>query len=84
MMEPAAMAKPVLFGPTIQNAYEAFLLVERGGAKLVHDAQQLADAITVWLKDRNARDTAGSIGKRLIEENLGAVARTLVYLREYV
>ena len=84
VMEPAAMAKAVLFGPTIQNAYEASLLVERGGAKLVHDAQQLADAITLWLNDTNARDTAGSIGKQLIEENLGAVARTLEYLREYV
>ena len=84
VMEPAAMAKPVLFGPTIQNAYEASLLVERGGAKLVHTAQQLADTITLWLDDTTARETAGSIGKQLIEENLGAVERTLVYLREYV
>ena len=84
VMEPAAMAKPVLFGPTIQNAYEASLLVERGGAKLAHTAQQLADAITVWLKDTTARETTGSIGKQLIEENLGAVDRTLVHLREYV
>ena len=78
------MAKPVLFGPTIQNAYEASLLVEQGGAKLVHTAQQLADVISVWLDDANARDTADSIGKRLIEENLGAVERTLGYLRAYV
>ena len=84
VMEPAAMAKPVLFGPTIQNAYEASLLVERGGAKQVHTAPELADAITVWLNDADARETAGSIGKRLIEENLGAVERTLEYLREYV
>ena len=84
VMEPAAMAKPVLFGPTIQNAYEASLLVDRGGAKLVHTAQQLADAITVWLNDTDAREIAGSIGKQLIEENLGAVDRTLVHLREYV
>ena len=84
VMEPAAMGKPILFGPTIQNAYEASLLADRGGAKLVHDAQQLADAITVWLNDTEAREAAGSIGKRLIEENLGAVARTLVYLREYL
>ena len=27
------MLKPVLFGSTIQNMYEASLLVERGGAK---------------------------------------------------
>ncbi len=84
VMEPAAMAKPVLFGPTIQNAYEASLLVARGGAKLVRTPQQLADAISVWLNDTTARETAGSIGKQLIEENLGAVERTLRHLREYV
>ena len=84
VMEPAAMAKPVLFGPTIQNAYEASLLVEHGGAKLVHTSRQLTDAITVWLNDTDARQMAGSIGKQLIEENLGAVDRTLEYLREYV
>ena len=84
IMEPAAMAKPVIFGPTIQNAHEASLLVDRGGAKLVHTAQELADAIITWLDDANARTTAGSIGKQLIEENLGAVVRTLVHLRKYV
>ena len=84
VMEPAAMAKPVIFGPTIQNAYEASLLVDRGGAKLVHTVQELADAMTAWLKDDTARATAGSLGKQLIEENLGAVNRTLVHLRAYV
>ena len=84
VMEPAAMAKPVIFGPTIQNAYEAFLLVDRGGAKLVRTAQELADAIAMWLKDDTARTTAGSTGKQLIEENLGAVERTLVHLRGYI
>ena len=84
VMEPAALAKPVIFGPTIQNAYEASLLVDRGAAKLVQTAQELAAAITTWLDDADARTTAGCIGKQLIEENLGAVERTLVHLREYV
>ncbi|MDE0428102.1 MAG: hypothetical protein OXN25_24875 [Candidatus Poribacteria bacterium] len=84
VMEPAAMAKPVIFGRAIQNAHEASLLVDRGGAKLIHDAQQLTDAIMVWLKNNAARTKAGSIGKQLIEENLGAVERTLVHLRRYV
>ena len=63
MIKSAAMAEPVLFGPTLQNAYEPSLLVERDGAKLVHTPKQLADAITVWLNDTDARGTAGSIGK---------------------
>ena len=84
VMEPAAMAKPVLFGPTIQNAYEASLLVDRGGAKLVHTVPELADTTVAWLKNKTARTAAGSVGKQLIEENLGAVERTLVHLRKYV
>jgi 3-deoxy-D-manno-octulosonic-acid transferase len=84
VMEPAAMAKPVIFGPTIQNAHEASLLVDRGGAKLVRTAQELADTITVWLDNADARTAAGSIGKQLIEENLGAVERTLVHLQKHV
>ena len=84
VMEPAAMAKPVIFGPTIQNAHEASLLVDRGGAKLVRTAQEFADTTAAWLKDDAARTTAGNIGKQLIAENLGAVARTLVYLRKYI
>ena len=84
VMEPAAMAKPVIFGPTIQNAREASLLVDRGGAKLVRTAQQLAGVIEGWLGDEAVRTTAGCIGKQLIAENLGAVDRTLAHLREYV
>ena len=83
VMEPAAMAKPIIFGPTIQNAYEASLLVDRGGAKLVRTVEALADAIAAWLKDDTARTIAGSTGKQLIAENLGAVERTLVHLRAY-
>ena len=78
------MAKPIIFGPTIQNAHEASLLVDRGGAKLVQTAQELADAIIMWLDDADARTIAGNIGKQLIAENLGAVARTLVHLRKYI
>lgn len=41
------MIEPVLFGPTLQNAYEVSLLVDRDDEKLVNTAPELADAITV-------------------------------------
>lgn len=84
VMEPVAMAKPVIFGPTIQNSYEASLLLKRGAAKLARTPQQVADILTEWLNDEEKRTKAGNIGKQLIEENLGAVERTLTYLRKYV
>ncbi len=84
VMEPAAMAKPVLLGPTIHNAYEALLLSQCGAAKIVHTAPQMAAAITAWATDEAARVTAGQIGKGIIEENLGALKRTLGHLRKYL
>ncbi|MDE0317443.1 MAG: hypothetical protein OXM61_21410 [Candidatus Poribacteria bacterium] len=84
VMEPAAMAKPVLFGPTIQNSYEASLLLEKGASKMVHTSQQMADVLKEWLNDEEKLTEVGRIGKRLIEENLGAVEQTLEHLQKYM
>lgn len=84
VMEPAAMAKPVIFGPTIQNAYEASLLMESGAAKLVHTSQQMANVIDEWLSCKEDRINAGQIGKQMIENNLGAVERTLTHLKTFL
>jgi len=84
VMEPAAMAKPVLFGTTIQNSYEAYLLLERGGAKMAQNSQELANVLKEWLNDAGKRTEVGHIGKQLIEENLGAVERTLEHLQKYM
>ncbi|MCG9127665.1 hypothetical protein JT359_08715 [Candidatus Poribacteria bacterium] len=84
VMEPAAMAKPVIFGPTIQNAYEASLLVDREAAKRVETPEQMAEVITEWINSDVKRFSAGIIGKQVIEENIGAVERTLAYLQDYV
>ncbi len=84
VMEPAAMAKPIVFGPTIQNSYEAALLMETGAAKMVQTSQELTDVLKEWLNNVEKRTEVGRIGKRLIEENLGAVEQTLVHLRKFV
>lgn len=84
VMEPAAMAKPILFGPTVHNAYEAFMLREEGAAQLVNNAPEMASVLGHWLNDPKERIRRGMIGKRIIEENLGASERTLTHLRPYL
>lgn len=84
VMEPAAMSKPVIIGPTIQNAYEASLLLERGAAKRVETPEQMANAIHEWMRSDEARISTGKIGKQVIEENIGAVERTFEHLQKYV
>lgn len=84
VMEPAAVAKPILFGPTIHNAYEAYVLRDEGAAQLVNNASEMASVLGQWLTDREERYRRGLIGKRVIEENLGASERTLTHLRPYL
>ena len=84
VMEPAAMAKPILFGPTIHNAYEAHVLKDRGAARLVHNAQELADNLSALLSDAERRARMGQTGRQVIEENLGASERTLAHIRSYL
>ena len=84
VMEPAAMAKPILFGPTIHNAYEAGILRARGAAQLINNAQEMADVLTSLLSDAAEQTRMGQIGKQVIEENLGASERTLDQIRSYL
>ena len=84
VMEPAAMAKPILFGPTVHNAYEAQILQDRGAARKVNDAAEMASVLGVWLSDPKERFERGDTGKRVIKENLGAAERTLTHLRAYL
>ena len=84
VMEPAAMAKPILFGPTIHNAYEAGILKARGAAQLVSNAEEMAEVLTLLFSDAARRAQMGRIGKRVIEENLGASERTLCQIRSYL
>ena len=84
VMEPAAMAKPILFGPTIHNAYEAGILKARGAAQLVNNAQEMAEVLTSLLSDAEKRTRMGQIGKQVIEENLGASEQTLSHIRSYL
>ena len=84
VMEPAAMAKPILFGPTIHNAYEAGILKTRGAAQLVSNAEEMTGVLTSLLSDAAKRMRMGHIGKQTIEENLGASERTLSHIRSYL
>ncbi|MDE0297192.1 MAG: hypothetical protein OXN17_00995 [Candidatus Poribacteria bacterium] len=84
VMEPAAMAKPILFGPTVHNAYEALVLQDKGAAQLVNNANEMACLLKDWLHEPKERVRRGLIGRKVIEENLGATERTLTHLRTYL
>jgi 3-deoxy-D-manno-octulosonic-acid transferase len=78
LLEPAAAGLPVLAGPHTFNFSEvARLLRERGALKQVQHATELADWLARWLSDATERARIGEQGRRVVEDNRGALRRVM-------
>jgi 3-deoxy-D-manno-octulosonic-acid transferase len=76
LMEPAALAKPMLTGPHTSNAVGiAELFIEVGAAQLVRDAAGLADRVDRYFADPAAAARDGGLGLATMEANRGSLAR---------
>lgn len=76
VLEPAAFAAPVLFGPHHQGSRDAHLLLARGGAYSVAGASALTARFDAWLRDAESRRSAGLRAQSLVHEGVGAAERT--------
>jgi 3-deoxy-D-manno-octulosonic-acid transferase len=79
VMEPAIMGKPVLFGPTIHNSLEAYMLMKLGAGIMVKNSVEMAEHIKL-LSDKELRERLGHIGKVMIEENAGATEKIVNWI----
>ena len=78
LLEPAALGLPVLTGPHTANSEDiARLLVARGAAEVVHDAQQLGVRVSMLLSDPDERDRIGAAGRASVDNNRGALGKLL-------
>ena len=85
LIEPAALGKPVLFGPNVRNfAVAARALSEAGGGFMVADGPSLGERALALLGDPPAAARAGEAARRVIEAHRGALDRTLSLLREEI
>jgi 3-deoxy-D-manno-octulosonic-acid transferase len=81
LLEASALGKPVVFGPHMFNFTEiASLTLERGAGEQVQDGASLLRALADFLASPERRDRAGEAGKKLVEENRGALERTMTLL----
>ncbi len=85
VLEPAALGKPVVFGPHMYNfAAISQLLLEKDAAKVVTGPRELAKVIQHWLVDASERTRVGENGRRVVQENQGAVDRLFCLLEQYI
>jgi 3-deoxy-D-manno-octulosonic-acid transferase len=77
-LEPAALGKPVLFGPNMVNAREtADQLLHCGAAREIHDSEGFRHITTTLFEDRQWRERMGQAGRRLMNDNRGALAASV-------
>ena len=82
-LEPAAFAKPILFGHHMHNFREiARMLIEADGAIGVADACALQAAVAYLVKDRHRGRQMGQNARRVFDANKGAVSRTVAILAD--
>ncbi|MGI9246127.1 MAG: lipid IV(A) 3-deoxy-D-manno-octulosonic acid transferase, partial [Steroidobacteraceae bacterium] len=78
LLEPAALALPVLSGPHTHNGQETASLLQQAGAlRIVRDADELARALLDWSAAPGAARAAGERGRAATAANRGAVERLL-------
>ena len=89
ILEPALQAKPIIVGPHMENFRESareFLrrdaLIQLRGADFQSLTAELQGAFVNLLSDKNRAETLGSNGRRAIDENRGATARTVEIISE--
>ncbi len=76
MLEAAAQGVPVVFGPQMFNfAAISRLLLDEGAALQVADQQELGDTVARLLGDAAERSRLGENGRRVVEQNRGALDR---------
>jgi 3-deoxy-D-manno-octulosonic-acid transferase len=82
LLESLAVGTPAVFGPHMFNFSDiSRMALARGAARQVAGTTALADAVAGWLPDPNARRVAGEAGRKMVEENRGALGRTITLIR---
>jgi 3-deoxy-D-manno-octulosonic-acid transferase len=80
-MEPAIARMPVLFGPRIQNAEEAGVLVRRGAGWVCEKPPEALARASALLGDADALQCAGDTARDVVLDQRGATERSMAVLR---
>ena len=85
MLEPAAIGKPCLMGPSLFNFRDISKeLIKREGLKICEDQHELAHCFNRLLEDDELRVKMGNKARQTVSDNRGAVDKTLNLLRPFL
>jgi tetraacyldisaccharide 4'-kinase len=83
LMEPAALGRPVLFGPFVQHVQDtADLLLASGGGRMVHDVEELVREVQALLTETARRQAMERLARDTVRGHQGASGRAFVMVEE--
>ena len=77
VVEPAAIARPVMFGPRHQASRDARLLLRAGAGTAVSDVQSFVTTATNWLRHADRARESGDNAREVVRAELGAAERSV-------
>ena len=83
VLEPAAHAKPIIVGPSMQNFKDSYSLLSKVGAcKMVNGVPELTKELLDIIQNDERRAKMGAASLQVIKENRGAAVRSIEYLED--
>ena len=85
LLEPAAWAKPVCFGPYTDHCHDiAELLIETGGGIRVRNVRELTETFLKGMQDRSWLSHVGQCARKIIDDNQGVVEKNMEMIEQIV
>ncbi|PST92990.1 3-deoxy-D-manno-octulosonic acid transferase [Photobacterium sp. NCIMB 13483] len=85
LLEPAAVAKPAITGPSFYNFEDITQqLLTAGAIEICQDSHQLALQLIALFNDPERQQKMGAQGQRIVLENQGAVDKTVTNISPYL
>lgn len=84
VLEPAVYGIPVVFGPKIGNSQEANVLVNKGGAAVIHNKKEAYRLLRKIFNDEFFRVKMGNICASYVKENIGATDQIITEIFKFV
>ena len=84
ILEPAYWAKPMIFGPYMDNFPMAKEFLDQAAAVKVNDAHEIVVAVTDLLNNSEKAGRMGLKAKAMVEKNAGAVKKAIELVRGFL
>ncbi|MCD9514617.1 lipid IV(A) 3-deoxy-D-manno-octulosonic acid transferase [Photobacterium carnosum] len=85
LLEPAAVAKPAITGPSFYNFEDITQqLLAAGAIEICQNSHQLAEQLVTLFNDPERQQHMGAQGQRIVIENQGAVNKTIANIHFYL